>query len=666
MIRLRKIVWATKLFFRAERVEEKAGLGDAEHIRALSPDVRSKAQSRMIGPMTASETTGTPAPRPLRRRAEVGREETWDIEVLYATPDHWEAEAQALRAETGEIGRFAGTLGQSPESLLAYLNAADELALRLNRLMSYASMSASVDASDTRAAAWRDQASTLVAGYASASAFGEPELLALDEGTLRGWMAREDFASHRVRLERMLRGKPHVRSAEVEELLGAVQAPFAAERGIHPALANMDLQFGFVDASEGRIKITQGNVGSLVERPEREVRRQAWEGYADAHLAVRHSQAAMYAANVRQNVFLARARRYPDAITATLAPNNIPVEVVTTLLDTYRANTPVWHRYWRVRREWLGLSELREYDVKAALVAPREVSYGQAVDWICEGMAPLGGDYVRDMRRGLTEERWVDYAENDGKRQGAYSNGGGRVKPFIFMTWNGTLGSYSTLAHEIGHSMHSLLSTREHPVSVPRYTLFHAEVASNFNQAMVRQHLLGQARAAGDVVAEVGLLEEALSNFHRYFFIMPTLAAFELEAYRRTEAGGSLSAPALIALTADLLAEGYGDGVKMDRERSGITWAQFSTHLYANFYAYQYATGISAAHQLLEPFATDPEGARERYLSFLKSGGSLDPIDALRAAGVDMLSPDPVEATFRVLEGYVARLEELLPERPRA
>ncbi len=291
------------------------------------------------------------------------------------------------------------------------------------------------------------------------------------------------------------------------------------------------------------------------------------------------------------------------------------------------------------------------------------MSYAQAVGWIEGGMAPLGEDYVRDMVSGLTTERWVDYAENEGKRQGAYSNGGGRVKPYIFMTWNGTVGSYSTLAHEIGHSMHSLLSTREHPYSVPRYTLFHAEVASNFNQAMVRRHLMQEARAAGDVDFEVALIEEALGNFHRYFFIMPTLAAFELEAYRRVEAGGTLSAPDLITLTADLLSQGYGDGVTMDRERSGILWAQFSTHLYANFYAYQYATGISAAHQLLEQFTAAPDTARETYLRFLKSGGSLDPIDALREAGVDMLSPEPVQATFRTLAGYVDRLEELLLKR---
>lgn len=595
----------------------------------------------------------------LPKRADVPREQTWDIEALYATPAAWEDEAEALTGDIAGLGTYAGTLGESPEKLLAYLKAADDLELRLSRFMSYASMSASVDGRDATAAAWRDRASGIAAQYGSANAFARPELLALNEVTLREWLIRPEFAGFRIKLERILRNKPHVRSAEVEELLGAVQAPFASERGIHPALANMDMDFG----TAGGQKITQGNVDRLTSDPDREIRREAWENYADAHLAAKHAQAAMYATNVRQNVFLARARRYPDAITASLAPDHIPTEVVTTLLDTYRAHTPIWHRYWRVRRDWLGLSELREYDVKASLVPPRRVSYAEAVDWIAEGMAPLGEEYVKDLRFGLLEDRWVDYAENDGKRQGAYSNGGGRVKPYIFMTWNNTVSSYSTLAHEIGHSMHSLLAQREHAASVPRYTLFHAEVASNFNQAMSRKNLLARARAAGDTEFEVQIIEEALSNFHRYFFIMPTLAAFELEAYRRIEAGGTLSAPDLITLTADLLGEGYGDGVTMDRERSGILWAQFSTHLYANFYAYQYATGISAAHQLLEQFDQNPEAARENYLRFLKSGGSLDPIDALREAGVDMLSPEPVQATFRTLEGYIARLEELLAQR---
>jgi oligoendopeptidase F len=373
----------------------------------------------------------------LPKRHEVPREQTWDIEAMYATPQAWEADAAALPADIDALGGYAGTLGQSAGALLAYLKAESELELRLTRFFSYASMNASVDGRDAEAAARRDRASGIAARYGSVTAFARPELLALDEAMLTTWMTQPELEPFRIRLQRILRQQPHVRSAEVEELLGAVQAPFASERGIHPALVNMDLRFG----TAGGTPVTQGNVDRLTSDPDREVRREAWEGYADAHLEVQHAQAAAYSTNVRQNVFLARARRYPDAITATLAPDRIPTDVVTTLLDTYRAHTPTWHRYWKVRREWLNLPELREYDVKASLVPPVPVEYAQAVEWLAEGMAPLGADYVTEMRAGLTTERWVDYAENDGKRQGAYSNGGGRVKPYIFMTWNGTLAS---------------------------------------------------------------------------------------------------------------------------------------------------------------------------------------------------------------------------------
>ncbi|MDB5045872.1 MAG: oligoendopeptidase, partial [Deinococcus sp.] len=337
----------------------------------------------------------------LPKRHEVPREQTWDIEAMYATPQAWEADAEALPADIDAMGAYAGTLGHSSAALLAYLTAESELELRLTRFFSYASMNASVDGRDAEAAARRDRASGIAARYGSVTAFARPELLALEEFTLTTWMMQPELEPFRIRLQRILRQKPHVRSAEVEELLGAVQAPFASERGIHPALVNMDLRFG----TAGGTPVTQGNVDRLTTDPDREIRRQAWEGYADAHLAVQHAQAAAYSTNVRQNVFLARARRYPDAITATLAPDQIPTAVVTTLLDTYRAHTPTWHRYWKVRREWLNLPELREYDVKAALVPPVPVDYAQAVEWLAEGMAPLGPYYLTDMRAGLTTER---------------------------------------------------------------------------------------------------------------------------------------------------------------------------------------------------------------------------------------------------------------------
>ncbi len=327
------------------------------------------------------------------------------------------------------------------------------------------------------------------------------------------------------------------------------------------------------------------------------------------------------------------------------------------LIATFRENLPTWRRYWRLRRKALGVETLHVYDLKAPLTTAKpEVPFGQAVQWICEGMAPLGEEYVAILRRGCTEQRWVDRARNRGKREGAFSSGSHGTHPFIMMSYGDDLFSLSTLAHELGHSLHSYHTRAIQPFLYGRYSLFVAEVASNFNQAMVRDYLF---RTQTDRDFQVALIEEAMSNYHRYFFIMPTLARFELEAHARAEAGAPLSADIFIGLMADLFREGYGDEVDFDRERIGITWAQFA-HMYMNFYVYQYATGISAAHALSHGILAGAPDAAGRYLDFLKAGGSRYPLDALQDAGVDMTGPEPVRRAFAVLAGLVDRLERLV------
>jgi oligoendopeptidase F len=278
------------------------------------------------------------------------------------------------------------------------------------------------------------------------------------------------------------------------------------------------------------------------------------------------------------------------------------------------------------------------------------------VDWICEGMAPLGEEYVQVLRRGCFEERWVDRARNRGKREGAFSSGTHGTRPFIMMSYADDIFSLSTLAHELGHSMHTYYSHANQRFLYGEYGLFVAEVASNFNQATVRNYLM---RTQTDRNFQIALIEEAMSNYHRYFFIMPTLARFELEMHTRAEKGAPLSADILIDILADFFKEGYGDEVEFDHERIGITWAQF-LHMYMNFYVYQYATGISGAHALSHSVTSGAPGAAERYLNFLKSGSSRYPLDVLKLAGVDLTTPEPVEAAFQVLADLVNRLETLV------
>jgi oligoendopeptidase F len=375
---------------------------------------------------------------------------------------------------------------------------------------------------------------------------------------------------------------------------------------------------------------------------------------------MQHAMAASLAGGVKRDVFFARARGYASSLEAALEPSHIPVEVFHNVVRTFREHVGTWHRYWRVRREALGLEVLRPYDTRAQLSATTlEVPYERAVDWVAEGVAPLGDEYVKVLRRGALTDRWVDVYPNKGKRMGAFSTGAMDTRPFIFMSYNDDIYSMSTLAHELGHSMHSYYTRGTQPYVYSNYGLFQAEVASNMHQALTRRHLL---ETTTDPVLQTAVIEEAMSNFYRYFFIMPSLARLELEIHERVERGGALTADYLNHAMADLMIEVYGSEVDVgerDRDRIGSTWAQFHTHLYSNFYVYQYATGIAAADHLVGRVAAGDPKAVESYLTFLKSGGSMYPLEGLRMAGVDMTSPEPVEAAFATLASMVDRLEKL-------
>ncbi|MEO7912285.1 MAG: oligoendopeptidase F [Roseiflexaceae bacterium] len=593
-------------------------------------------------------------------RAEIPVQYTWDTASVYASQADWEAELARVAAQLPELAAFQGQLGSSPKRLAEWLDTAERFMNTVSRLYFYASMLHNVDTNDQSAVAGHDRAIGIYTRAIAATAFAEPELLAIGFDTLRSWVAEEPrlalFAHYFDQLERR---QAHVRSAEVEQLLGQLRDPFSGASAIHGILTDADLHFAPAHTVAGDpLDLAQGNISALLTSPDREVRRSAWESYADAHLSMQNTMAACLATGVKQDVFMARARRYPSALEASLADNNIPVEVFHNLIATYRSNLPTWHRYWSLRKRALGFDTLAVYDVKAPLINKMpNVPLAQSIDWICAGMQPLGKDYVAVMRDGLLEQRWVDVYPNQGKRMGAYSHGVHGTHPYILMSYNDDIFSMSTLAHELGHSMHSYLTWQNQPLAYGDYSLFVAEVASNFNQAMVRAHLLD---GTSDRDFQIAVIEEAMANFYRYFFIMPTLARFELEIHERVERGEALTADSMIALMADLFEEGYGDDVQVDRARVGSTWCQFSTHLYSNFYVYQYATGIAAANALAAGILAGQTGAAEKYLSFLKAGGSLYPLDALKLAGVDMSTPAPVERAFAVLAGYVDRLETLL------
>ena len=595
----------------------------------------------------------------LPARSEIPLQETWALESIFASPADWEAACQTLESMLPEVAAYQGRLAESPQTLLVAIEKLEEAGALLGKIVVYASNASSVDTFDQLATARAGQSRSLAARAGAAMAFFDPELMAVGLDTLKNWIQSTPalaFFAHYV--DRLERRSAHILSGDVEQVLALAGDPFSGAFNIFNMLNNADLKFQPATASDGtQMEIGQASIGALVTHPDRPTRRSAWQNYADGYLAFKNTYAATLTTAMKQDVFTARVRRYASSLHASLETNHIPVEVFHNLIDVFKQNLPTWHKYWRVRRQALKLETFGVYDIKAPLTESKPVvSYEQAVDWICEGMAPLGQEYVAAMRRGCLEDRWVDRARNRGKREGAFSSGTFGTRPFIMMSYTDDLFSLSTLAHELGHSMHSYYSRASQRFLYSRYGLFVAEVASNFNQATVRDYLM---RAQTAPAFQIALIEEAMSNYHRYFFIMPTLARFELEMHARLEKGAPVNADIMTGVLADFFKEGYGEEVEFERDRIGITWAQF-LHMYMNFYVYQYATGISGAHALSQAVTSGQPGAVGRYLDFLQSGSSRYPLAALQQAGVDLTTPQPVITAFASLSGLVDRLEALI------
>ena len=502
----------------------------------------------------------------------------------------------------------------------------------------YALLRRAEDATNTAAGEMAERAIGLAARAGAAASFLGPEIAALADDTLAAWFRETpDLAQYRAAIGRITRLRAHTRSPEVEALLALARAGNSSSETTQSVLEEGELPLGEIaDASGKRVRLVQGNLHRYLESPDRRVRQEAWERSADAYLAFRNTFAATLSGAVKRDVFYARARHYPSALAAALAPDDIPVGVFHNLLDTVWKHFPVWHRYFRVRRRLLGLpaGELHGYDLEAPLAMQPFIAWDDGVAHILASLAPLGGAYVAEVERGMAN-RWTDRCANIGKGGGAFSGGAYGTYPFISMTWQDSLTSLSTLTHEIGHSMHSLLTWQHQPVTYSDYGMSAAETASNLNQALLGAYLLAER---DDRDWTVAVIEERMANHMRYLFTMPILARFELAMHERVEAGAALSADWMNATLLGLYREGYGQEVVIDPARMGITWARFP-HLFSNFYVFQYGVGISAAAALSQAILAEGEPARERYLAFLRAGGSVDPIVALREAGVDMSSP---------------------------
>lgn len=593
-------------------------------------------------------------------RSKVKKNQTWNAESVFSSPKAFDAEVKKLLEDLAPIKEFQGHLGDSLDTFIKVMDAIEKISQRAAKVQVYATMSSAVDTGNQQGAAMNGKAMSALAQVGAATSFVEPELLAIGEVKLRQWL-KDDL---RMKLYEhyfndLFRKQAHVRNAEVEELLGMLRDPFSSTRITTTMLANADFKFKPARNKNGKkVDLTQSTFDAILNGSDRKARQTAWENYNDQYLEHKNTLASNLTTSIKQNVFNMRARKFNSSLESTLFNGDVPVEMFHNLLDIFQKNLPLWHKYWKVRRKALGVKTLHPYDVWAPLTTKKhKVPFEKAVKNISEGLAPMGDEYVSVMRKGCLQDRWVDWSPNAGKRQGAFST---RVPqdthPFVLMSYTDDIGSMSTLSHELGHSMHAYYASRAQPMFYYLYPSIIAETASNFNQAMTRAHLL---KTNPDKYFQIALLEEAMDNFHRYFFIMPTLARFELETHQRIEKGQPLTADAMTELMADLFSEGFGGNMNLDRERVGITWGTFTTHLYIDYYTFQYAIGISAANAIAKRILEGTPNAAEDHINFLKAGSSQPPMDVFKIAGVDMTSTRPIEDAFEVLGSYIDRLEIL-------
>ena len=594
-------------------------------------------------------------------RNKIDKKFTWNAESVFSSIAAWEKEAAKVVEDIAKVKQYQGRLGENAAILLEAMSVSEQLILRAYKLYMFASFSYAVETTNQQAGGLLGKAQGIFGQVASAVAYLQPEILEIGKDKLDEWTNQsEKLAIYRHNFEDLFRQQAHVRSAEVEEILGLVSDPLGGAYNSTSMLTNADFKFKSIKDSKGQIiDVTQGNYDTqLMHLPDRKARKAAYETYMDRYVEHKNTLASNLETSIKANVFNMRARRHETTLSASLFNLNIPTDVFHNLINTFTKNLPVWHRYFDIRRKALGLKKLAYYDMWAPIAKKKvKVPYEKGVELICESLAPMGKEYVDIVRKGCLKDRWVDVYPNQGKSHGAFSSGAQGTHPFIMMSYTDEVTSMSTLAHELGHSMHSYLTWRNQPFVYTGYSLFVAEVASNFHQAMMRGHLFNTIK---DKNFQISLIEEAVGgNFFRYFFQMPTLARFELETHQRVERGEPLTADSLIDLMADLFGEGFGPNFDMDRQRVGMTWSTFP-HLFQDYYVYAYATGISGAHALAGRILRGEPNAVEDYLGFLKSGASDYSLNVLKKAGVDMTSPKPVEETFAVMESYVDRLEKLV------
>ncbi|MFI5358941.1 MAG: oligoendopeptidase F [Halanaerobiales bacterium] len=591
-------------------------------------------------------------------RSDIDSQYKWRLEDIYATDDDWEKDFEKVREMMQKLDVYRGNLVSSSENLHQGLQLIMEINEILDRLYAYSHMRSDEDTSNQKYQALNRRAQALATEIASAVSFMVPEILTLSREKVEEYLnENEGLKLYSHFLDNILREKDHYLSEEEEKILAMASDVARGPGNIFSMLNNADLVFPTIIDEEGEeVRITHGRYIDFLMSKERRVRKDAFTALYSKYGEFINTFAATLNTNVKAHIFYARARNYNSALEAALSSDNIPVSVYTNLIDTVKENLDAMHKYVSLRKEVLELDELHMYDLYVPLVKELDIKipYSEARETILQGLKPLGEEYLRILEEGFNSG-WVDVYENKGKRSGAYSSGCYGVHPYVLMNYTDSLDNMFTLAHEMGHALHTHYSNENQPYVYADYKIFLAEVASTLNEILLLHYLLENTE---DVLKKKYLINHYLEQFRGTVFRQTMFAEFEKIIHEAAEAGQPLTAEFLNETYHRLNEEYYGPDIVVDQDID-LEWARIP-HFYYNFYVYKYATGFSAATALANMILEEGEPAVKKYLEFLKSGDSDYPLNILKRAGVDMSSPEPISSAIATFRDFLKRYEELL------
>jgi len=593
------------------------------------------------------------------KRNEIPEELTWNLEAIFATDELWEEKFKKLQTDIPKISEFEGKLGESSQKLYELLKYQDEISERLGKLFTYAHMRSDQDTGNSFYQEMNTKAENILTLASSSMSFIVPEILQIDEDKLRHYLEEnKELQLYRKTLDEITRQRPHVLSQKEEVLLAEASDPLGNASNTFGLLNNADLTFPVIKNDKGEdVELTHGRYIGFLESKDRSVREAAFKAMYNTYGNFKNTFASTLIGNVKKDNFYAKIRKYESARKAALDSNNIPEEVYDNLVEAVNEKLPLLHRYAALRKKVLNLDELHMYDMYTPLVddVDMEITYDKAKQYVLEGLAPLGEEYVNIVKEGYNN-RWIDVEENKGKRSGAYSSGAYGTQPYILLNWQDNVNDMFTLAHELGHSVHSYYTRKNQPFRYGNYSIFVAEVASTCNEALLNDYLL---KNLDDEKQRLYLLNHFLEGFRGTVFRQTMFAEFEHDIHKRMQEGEALTAEKLTDIYYNLNKKYFGEDVVSDEE-IGLEWARIP-HFYMNYYVYQYATGYSAATSLASQILEEGDAAVGRYIeNFLKAGSSDYPIEVLKKAGVDMTSKQPILDALGVFEEKLNEMEKLL------